>query len=214
LVKAQLIDNRLDFSITYSYGKLYGQEAFNKENYIFPSLYPNYKGITGYSLKGIFKARDIFSFGLDVKNLSTTNWISKDYDDFNDSKTKLISFSPLIRVHNKFHKSGLLNRFSVFIECGPSIGYAKLMLSRPIFHIQAIHGDVSSDPLTSGDLFLGINASTGITYRLNQDFSICLGYSQSYNRVSSGFYMDKIIHYSEIDVGVIMKFNKNKYYYY
>jgi len=125
------------------------------------------------------------------------------------------SITPLFRVHNKFNENGLSNKLLLFIEFGPSIGFSNLTLSKPLFLIQTNANNIRPQiPMSESDLFAGIMGDIGAEYSFTQSLGLSLSYSYNIDWVSSKFYNDKLLMNSLINIGLVMRFNKNKYFYY
>lgn len=213
VVQAQLIENRLNIYLSYSIGRFSGSETINESNYITPSLYSNYNKLAGFSVKAVINSKDFLSFGINYDYQSANEWTSSNYSDFDGSESQMHSITPLIRLHNKFNENGLSNKLLLLIECGPTIGFSNLSLSKSLFEIQTNEGN-SIPPMSDNNFIAGLKGTLGFEYSFAQSMGIFLSYSYNMNWVSSKFYNDKSIKNSLINIGLVMKFNKNKYFYY
>lgn len=211
--QAQLIENKLNIYLSYSIGNFLGTETLNEDNYITPSLYSNYNKLTGFSVKGVINSKDFLSFGINYDYQSANEWTSSNYSDFDGSKIQIHSITPIIRVHNKFNENGLSNKLLLLIECGPTIGFSNLSLSKSLFEIQTNESN-SIPPMSDNNFIAGLKGTLGFEYSFVQSMGIFFSYSYNMNWVSSKFYDDKSIKNSLINIGIVMKFNKNKYFYY
>jgi hypothetical protein len=213
LTQAQLIENRLNIYLSYSVGSFSGSETINEDNYIAPSLYPNYNKLSGFSVKGLINSGKYLSYGINYDYLSAHEWTSSNYSDFGGSEIQLHSITPLARFHNKFMGSGLSNRLLVFIECGPTIGFSDLVLARSLFEIHTNEYN-STPPMSDRNVFTGFKGNIGIDYSFAQCMGFFVSYSYRMDWVSSKLYDDDTIKCSLINAGLIMKLKKNKYLYY
>jgi len=214
IVHAQLIDNKLNIYLSYSVGSFWGSETINEDNYITPSLYSNYNNLSGFSLKGLVNAKDILSFGANFDYQSANNWNSSNYVDYENSEVQLYSITPLARIHNKFKEKGLFNRLKIYGELGPTIGISSLSLSQSLYNIRTDDNNDFSHPMKDGNIFLGLKGAVGFEYSFTQSFGCFLSYSYNLNWISSKFYNDKNLKSSIINVGLVVKLKKNKYFYY
>lgn len=213
LAQAQLIENRVNIYLSYSIGSFLGSETINEDNYIAPSLYPNYNKLSGFSVKGLINSGKYLSYGINYDYQSAREWTSSSYSDFGGSEIQLHSITPLIRIHNKFMGSGLSNRLHLFIECGPTIGFSNLVLSRSLFEIHTNEYN-STPPMTDSNAFTGLKGNIGLDFSFAQSMGFFLSYSYSMDWVSSKLYDDNTMKSSLINAGLILKLNKNKYFYY
>lgn len=210
---SQLISNKYNIYFGYSIGNFLGTGTINEDNYISPSLYPNYNKLAGFSVKGLINFKEYLSYGVNYNYQSANEWTSSNYSDFEGSEIQLHSITPLIRIHNKFKENGLSNKVLLFIECGPTIGFSNLALSKSLFEIQT-NENISTPPMSDNNLFIGLKGTIGLEYSFAQSLGFFLSYSYNIDRVSSKLYNDNNIKSSLINVGLVMKFNKNKYFYY
>ncbi len=210
---AQLISNKYNIYLSYSVGSFSGAETINEVNYITPSLYTNYNELTGFSVKGLINSEEYLSYGINYDYQSAYEWISSNYFDFENSETHLHSITLLIRVHNKFKENGLSNKLLLFFECGPTIGFSNLVLSKSLFEILPYENN-STPPMSDNNFITGLKGILGLEYSFTQNVGFFYGYSYNMNWVSSKLYNDKSFMNSLINIGLVVKLNKNKYFYY
>lgn len=211
---SQLISNKYNIYFSYSFGNFLGAETINEDNYITPSLYSNYSKLSAFSVKGLLNSKEYLSYGINYDYQSAYEWTSSNYSDFENSEIKLHSITPLVRFRNKFSEMGFSNRFIAYGEIGPTIGLSSLSLSQSLFDIRIDDNNSLSHPLKDENIFWGIKGTIGLEYSFIQSIGCFLSYSYNMNWVSSKYFNDKTFKTSFINVGVVMKFNKNKYFYY
>ncbi len=212
-VNAQLIDNKFNIYVSSSLGKFIGGETIKENNYITPSLYSNYRNIFGFSIKGFRNFKENYGYGVNYEFLYGNDWNSTNYTDFDESKIHLHTITPFFRIHNKFRSNGPFNKLHLFIDCGPSVGFANLSLSKTLFEIQTEETN-SNSPMLDNSFLTGIKGYAGVEYSFSQSLGLFISYSFSKDWVSSKFYNDKSIKSSLVHFGLVMKFSKNKYFYY
>ena len=214
VTRAQLIDNKFNIYISSSLGNFMGAKTINEDNYITPSLYSNYKNFFGFSIKGMINSREIISYGLNYDYQSANGWTLSNYTEFENSEIQLHTITPLIRIHNKFKEQGFFNKIQIYLEIGPTIGISNLTLSQTLFDVQSNDGSDFSYPMKDSNTFWGIKGTIGVEYSFIQDFGLFFSYANNINWISSKLYNDNTFSYSSINVGLIVKFIKNKYFYY
>ncbi len=213
VVHAQLIDNKLNIYSSYSFGNFMGSKTINEDNYIAPSLYPNFNSVSGFSLKVVMNSKDYLSFGMNYDYQFADQWNLSDYSDFKDAEIHLHSVTPLVRIHNKFNDKGILNRLQFFLECGPTIGISSLNFSQPLFEIQPNENNISP-PMSDHNFFGGLKGTIGMECSFTQRLGLFFSYSYDMDWVSSKLHSDNLMKCSTVNVGLVLKFNKNKYFYY
>ena len=211
---AQLISNKFNISLSYSFGSILGTETVNEDNYITPSLYSNFKNLSGFSFKGLINSKDYISYGINYDFQSANEWTTPNYTDFKNSEIHLHTITPLVRFHNKFSEMGFSNHFIAYGELGPSIGISRLILSQSVHDIRTDDNNSLSHPMKDENIFWGFKGSIGLEYSFTQSIGFFLSYSYNMNWVSSKYYNDKTLKSSFINVGFVIKFSKNKYFYY
>jgi len=210
---AQFIDNKLDLSMGYGPGKFGGDEMLNVDGFIAPALYSNFDNSYGISIKMIFLKKQRLSFGASMNYVSGSEWNTDEYADYLNSKVVLFSFSPIVQIHNKPVASGFLNRFTIYFDAAPTIGFSKTSLSNPLFDIY--NGDyLIQQPSGSSDLFYGLRGALGIQGSITQTLGLFLESSAGYYRVNSGLYSDNHFINYRLEAGLTVKLIKNQRYYY
>jgi len=211
--EAQVIDNKVNIYAEYIIGIFHGKELIEEKNFIYPSLYNNLKDIDGISLKWLYKNHQHISLGINVILLQASNWEYTGHSEYHGSKIKMQSISPTIQFHSKFSETNIFNRGRVFIEIGPTVGLSKLTLSNPLFDIQN-EKDAVSIPMKSNDIFYGLTGNVGLEWAITQLIGIYITYSLQFNWVTSKLYNDNQFTSSQLGIGIIMKFKKDKRYFY
>lgn len=210
---AQIIENKMDLSLSYGVGKFGGAEMINEDEFIAPALYSNFGNIYGISAKMILLKKQLLSFGASLNYTSGSEWRTGQLTDYLNSKIALFSFSPIVQLHNRPSESGFLNRFTIYLDAAPTIGFSKLSLSNPLFDIYS--GDyLIQAPSESSDLFYGLRGALGIQGSLNQRFGLFLESSAGYYLVNSALYTDSHFITYRLEAGLIIKFFKDHRYYY
>lgn len=212
-VRAQIIDNDLDFNIGAGVGKFGGSSIINDNGFVAPSLYDNFKNLYLASLKGILMKKRFLDLGASLNIAAASGWEKESYTDYSNSRILIFGLNPLVRIHNPTKDYGLLNRLKFFVETGPEIGFSKLSLSTPLFDIQSNDNPVSQ-PDGSSDLFYGLKSSVGIEALVNQTLGAYIRYSYGYFSVSSKLYADTRFSDQNIEAGVVFKLKKDKRFFY
>ncbi len=215
MVEGQRIDNRINIGLSRSHGNLAGAEVLKDGNFIAPSLFGNYKVFAGAALKGLVKVSAHLSLGMQYDLQTATNWSSQKYDDFNNAKARLHSITPLVRIHNRFKSQGFANKVQLFIEAGPTVGYTKLILEDPVFEVK-LNKPNWRGPVAVLDrsIFGGFKGSAGAEYSIHQSFGLFAHYTYSRQWTGSVFYIDRSIESSMVHIGLTLKLNKDKHFYY
>jgi hypothetical protein len=209
---AQSIDNKINLYFGYSFGGFLGKEIIKEGNFISPALYPNYKHLEGFSFKVLDKINPYLSLGLDFANSSSSMWESQEYNDYLNSKIQLYSLCPTIQLHNKFKKTGVLNRIKLFIDIAPTVGLSKLTLINPLFDIQS-RDKAISQPKNSLDPFYGVKGNIGLGLAIRQAIGLYVIYSLNHNWITSKLYNDNHFSSSLLGFGAVIRFKKDKYYF-
>jgi hypothetical protein len=210
---AQWIDNKLNIYLEFNRGSYYGKEMANEDNFICPSLYANYKNLYGYSLKGLAKAGQFCSVGLEVNYSNASNWELEGYSDYSSSTIEGYSLSPKFQIHTRFKETGLFNKIRFLIEVGPEIGISELYLVNSIFDIQGKYQDITQ-PMNVNNPYFGVKGSAGFEMTINNLIGLSVTYTRQYEWVESKFYQDKNISDSRFDIGIFFRFKKNKRLFY
>lgn len=210
---AQVIGNKLNVYIGYNIGSFPGQSMVKEDKFLAPSLYPNYKILSGFSLKGLSRYNQFYSVGLALDMQQASNWETEEYIDYSNSTLELYSISPVFQLHNRFPEIGLLNRLKVFLEAGPSLGLSRLSLAQPLFDIRK--GTIEVEPpMKSNDFFLGIKGGAGVEFIISKALGMYLVYAYQHKWGSSLLYHDKKFTASGITFGIFARLKKDKRYFY
>jgi hypothetical protein len=210
---AQFIENRFNFYLSWASGNFYGKKVLHEGSFIAPSLYSGYNSLNGVNIKALYKIAPGMSIGaaLDYKDASA--WQSIMYTDYNGSKTSLYSILPVIHIHNRFSEKSPFNRFTAIVEFSPSFGFSEFTMSQPIFDIY-VGGSEVPQSMVKTDLFYGFGGSIGIEYSINQVIGLSLDTSVYKSFIQSKLYNDPQFLYIQLRFGAIIKFKKDKRYYY
>lgn len=211
--EAQFIDNKLDISVGYIHSSFFEDNLISENGFITPSIYSNMNDNLGFSIKASYKIKPNLSIGIGISDITLTNWSNSEYDNYNESTLVNYLIQPSIQLHNKFVESGIFNRIRIFVEACPIVGITKLELANPIFDIQSSTGE-QTGPMSSSDFIYGIKGGIGIEYSINQEFGIFCNYGISQNWVNSKLYNDNSVLSSTLELGLVLKFYKNKRFYY
>jgi hypothetical protein len=209
---AQLLDNKINMYIGYNTGAFLGKESVNKGSFIFPSLYSNFHDLMILSFKTIVKGNQYYSFGVGFNNLYASGWETDKSQIYNNSMIKQYSLSPIIQIHNKYEETGIFNRITGFFEIAPTIGLSNLTLEYPLFDIQDQNGNISQ-PMSSYDIFYGIKCDVGFNLAITRAFGIYFAYSIQHNWINSKLYNDNQFSSSQLGLGLVIRFEKDKRYY-
>jgi hypothetical protein len=209
----QLIDNKINIYIGYNSGLYFGNESVKASGFHYPSLFSNYNNLNELSFKMLEKRKNIYSIGLGLKALASSGWEDEESTLYNDSKILQFSMSPIIQIHTKYAESHIFNRLKIFFEIAPVIGLSEITLGHPLFDIQGLNGSV---PWLSNsrEIFYGINGDAGIELSITGSLGVYLSCSGQLSRINPKLYNDRIFSYSCIGSGLILRFQKNKRFYY
>ena len=210
---AQIIENKISISLGYETAKFFGKTLMNDKNFKYPSLFANYKKVSGISCKGLIKLDPYIILGAGLNYIQASAWNTSRYKDYIDSKIELYSLSPVIQIHNKYFENGFSNKLRVLLEIGPTFGKAKISLEKPIFDIEN-EGQTVTHPLKSSDLFYGLRGGLILELTLNQAFGIYFENSVNHNWVSSKLYNDKHFTGYHLGLGLILRLGKDKRFFY
>jgi hypothetical protein len=210
---AQVIDNKFNVYFEYNSGGFIGSEMIDEDNFIYPSLYANYKNLNGYATKGLVKIGSICSIGLEGDYFKASNWELYGYEDYTNSTTIQYSFSPKVQIHTPFKETGLFNRIRAIIEIGPVAGISELNLANPLFDVEM--EDISfPSAMKTTDQYYGIKGSAGLELNISNSLGLYATYTRQYYRIGSKFYQDKNSSSYWFDLGIFLRLNKNKRLFY
>lgn len=209
---AQFLENKLNVHAGCSVGFFQGNSAMEKDNFRFPTLYPNLKNLNGYSFKALYTVHDHLSVGVGMTNMRASKWSFNSQEVYSGSEVTLGSGAALFQFHNKARETGVFNRIKYFLELAPTLGAAKLTLAENIFAVE--DGRTIEPPASSMDKYYGIGASLGIEYGVTQLVGINADYSFAYNWIKSSLYVDERFSFSQVTLGIYVKLLKEKRYFY
>lgn len=210
---SQFVDNKTNIYVGLGSGVYHGKNKYHYDEFIFPSLYNNFKNIQNTSLKGIFKKHKYLCIGIGADILIASNWLLVNNDYYDNSKIRQYSISPVFQIHNEFMQIGILNIFKSYVEVNPMIGISNFKL---INHIVEVENEIQEIilPYTTYNLLVGISTNVGIEMKLSKDIGIFLEYSLNYGFAKSNLFLDKDFLNSQICFGLFLRFKKDKLYYY
>lgn len=213
LLKAQLIDNKLNLYAGYTLGSFHGSPIYQEDNFEHPSFYTNLQNLKGLSLKSLYIVGNQFGVGFYFQSLNGTDWLMSEQEEYINSQVNLVSILPMIRLQNKTAEEGIRNRLTAFIELGPSFGNSSTELNKEMFDVT--NGDyLNHIQMQGSDQYIGIQGSIGVEFALAQFIGIYSSYSLTYNWIESQFYPDENFAHSQITIGLFAKILKDKRYYY
>jgi hypothetical protein len=210
---AQLLDNKVNLSIGYGRGAFHGNKIIKEGSFISPSLYSNYNELMELSFKVLMKRNKHYSLGLGFNNLHASGWKNDKSQIYNGSRMEQNSISPIMQIHNKYSENGILRRIRVFLEIAPAIGFSGLNLANSIIEIQGNSGMVSQ-PMSRHDIFFGIQGNTGFELSVTRDAGFYVLYSYNQNWIKSKLYNDNNFSFSALGLGLVIRFKKDKRFYY
>ena len=213
-VQAQIIENKLDVSFGYGTGDFQGGKLYRDGVFSAPSLFSNYEQFQSHSLKCLRKVHPNFSIGLGADVTFGDDWNLNYYTDYNTSRVSLFDLYPIFRVQNRYEQHGLFNRLKCFAELSPVFGQSRYQIQNQ----QSYELNVEDEDVTewkSVDYYYGIKGVIGIDYSFNDYFGFFCSYALKYNRVSSPtLYVDDHFYYTQLSVGLTLKLQMNKRYFY
>lgn len=211
--EAQFISNKINIYAGYETGGFHGNKTIHENNFIYPSLYPNFNTLDGISLKVRYNYNLHLSFGIAFSYLQASNWEYPDSMLYQGSEVTLQSLSADIQLHTKLSETGIWNRIRLLLEISPTFGISRLSLTNLLFDIQQGNNSISQ-PKGSNDLYYGLKGTLGVEVTLNQVTSVFFDYSYGYYLVSSNLYSDNHFTNYIIEAGIVIKLRKNKRYFY
>jgi hypothetical protein len=153
------------------------------------------------------------SYGLSMTLLQASDWKFADRLDFEGSKIKMKSISPVIQFHNRYAVSNFFNRSKLFLEIAPVIGLFNVALSDSLFQIKSSNNRVIP-PKNSHNMFFGIKSSIGLEWSVTQTVGLVFAYSLQYNRTKSILYNENHFTGSLLNLGILLKLRRDKHYFY
>jgi hypothetical protein len=213
IIKAQLIDNKINIYVGYHQGSFIGKEMINEGSFIFPALYSNYSSLSGFSIKALIKKDNFLSMGLGIGNTKASGWKNQNSVVYSNSSINQYSFSPTLQIHNRYKETGILNRIRVLSEIAPNLGVLELSLVEPLFDIPVLHGTVAQ-PMRSREFFYGLRGTISMELVVTRWLGIYFLYSLEHNQIESLLYHDKKFTSSYIGFGSVIRLNNNKRFYY
>lgn len=210
---AQQLENKLNIYFGYTTGTFLGCKTITEGNFTYPSLYGNMGGVTGYTIKSLYRYKPHLSIGLGFEKIVSSRWQNPTYSDYNDVGVTLYALHPTLQLHTPQAKAGLRNWIKAFIEVKPSVGTSKVIFEKPIFDVVSLTESVSQ-PSETNNIFFGIGSSVGLEVTPTNYLGIFASYSYSNDKVASKFYIDTHITTTQLTVGLFVKFLKNKRFIY
>ena len=212
---SQLIDNRLNVSVSYRNTLSIGSEFTKQDNFIYPSFYSNFNNSNTISINGIYAIYPHFSVGMAVDFTRLTNWqLSEEYENYMDSKVSQTSIMPMFQYNTKYRERGIFNKVQLSVQLNPALGRSTINLKYPTFVIVPDLPGETTPPLNSKDFFAGIEGSAGISYNITNYFGANLRLGSRKCWTSSILHTDQNIHTVFVEFGVYVRFMKNKRFLY
>jgi len=205
---SQLFEDKTNFYISYERGLFLGNELFNDHGTISPSFYSNLTSNNGLMVKDIFNLSPLFSAGIKLGFLTSTDWKSNKYISYNGSKSAIINFQPVIQIHNKFQKNGLYNRLKVYGEVSPVIGFSMISIKNNLFDISDTKLD--NDTFSSNDLIFGLEAGVGCEYAFTNKTGAFINMSVQEGFINTPYFLDNRYTLLGLNVGVRINISKVK----
>jgi hypothetical protein len=155
----------------------------------------------------------MLGIGAGLDYLYASDWESEHYEDYEGSRVRHCTISPVFQIHNRLSETGVLNRLSFTFEIAPGMGLSKLELENSLFDVQPEIPYLSL-PLNSDDIFFGIRGSAGAGLMITNLFGSYINYSISNNWITSKLYNDKHFTTSYLDFGIFIKIMNDKHFMY
>lgn len=210
---AQFIEGRINLYAGYSMGAYHGESLIDEDDFITPALYPNFRGMNGWMIKGLAGVNEYFRIGAGFDHVKALRWEYPEEMDYEGSEVVMNGYSLIVQFRTRLARAGFLDHVSAFAELAPVVGTARLMLSNPLFDIEK-NDDPAEQPMECSDLFTGGKGSAGFEFSLTGSLGFYLYYSFSYLQVDSKLYHDDRIVSSQLNAGFFVRLLKNKRYFY
>ena len=210
---SQLLDNKINLYFCYGNGIYHGKQYIQKNSFIYPSLYNNFQNIENKSIKGVIQKNKYLCIGISAEILTAKNWLLDNNFYFTSSYIYQHSISPIIQFHNKFAKTGTLNRYKFYAGINPKIGLSNFQLIDHIIHIEKNSQEITP-PSTTINLLLGLSTTAGIEIKVKQFLGIFLEYSLNYGFAKSNLFLDNDFLNSQINFGLFFRLKKDKLFFY
>ncbi|MDX2443916.1 MAG: hypothetical protein QNK30_08965 [Bacteroidales bacterium] len=211
--RSQLIDNNINFFLSYSAGSFLGEEMTIEDNFNYPALFSNFQDVSGYKIQVLVKKGNHLSYGAGMELMEASDWVLPGHTDFRDSRMTLYSLSPEIKIHTGFQTQGIFNRLRLYGSLAPSFGVILLNLAESPFEIQGTD-TLQSTFLENRELFAGFSGSMGMEYALSQGIGLFIEYSQHFSWASSLVFQESAFFRSQVQFGLMIRILKDKRYYY
>ena len=214
LLKAQSltsIDCKLDVAISYRTNVFVGSKEITKDKITATSLYANFDRSRSFAFKALMKYNRFFSLGglLDYNKIGEWSMAEGDYSRiysyvYKNSTAAVVTAGPSFALHTPFLSHGNLNVLSFSLQFSPLVGLSKVDLDRSPM-LDDYHGEKSST-----DWVLGQEVVVGIQTRPDSywGFFVNCGFKACW--VDSKLYNDPYFMSRFIEVGILVRFLKDK----
>lgn len=209
---SQLLEDKTNLYIGYQRGLYLGNEQFNSQGTIAPSFYSNLLSNNGIVLKDIINLSPLFSAGIKLGFLASTNWENNNYISYKGAKSSTINLQPIIQIHNQFEKSGLNNRLKMYAEILPVIGLSMINIKNNLFDIS--NPEFHTGTFTSSTLIYGLEASIGCEYAFTNKIGAYINLSLQEGFINTPLFLDNRYTLLGFNVGARLNISKVKRYNY
>lgn len=212
LCNGQMTDNRMNISAGYHRGAFHGNSSVQNGSFLYPAFYSNLANLNGIWMKAFYKAGVYISPGLKIDGSNASGWKYDNNPEYSTASVGLFSIAPVLQFHTRHFHKGFFNRGKIFAEISPAIGISGFTSSDEVFQVRGVQ-EIST-PVESKDFFYGISGSSGVEWSLSQATGIMMSYSLHHNRVSSILYSEKYFTAWQLNIGIVFKLKKDKYFLY
>jgi hypothetical protein len=204
----QLLEDKANFYIAYQSGCFAGSETFNDQGTISPSFYSNLNTNHGLVIKELLRLTPNTGIGVKLGFLSSTNWHSENYTSYNDSKSTMLNFHPVLRVNSRFRKNELYNRLKLYGEISPFVGWSMLSIKNNMFDINGF--EIFVETFDSNNIISGVEAGVGCEYAFTNKTGAFIDFSVQEGFVNSPFFLDSNYTLITLNIGVRISCSKIK----
>ncbi len=204
----QLLEDRTNFYVGYQSGLFIGNELLNDHGTVFPSFYSNLSSNNGLVVKYSFKLSSFLSGGIKLGALNAKNWQSDNYTSYNNSKFTMITFQPIIQVHNKFQETKIFNKLKVYGEISPVLGWSILNIKNNIFDIYGF--SINNNTFDDREFVYGIETSIGCEYAFTNKIGVFFNLSAQEEFINSSFFLDDRYTLIGFNLGIKLNISKVK----
>lgn len=209
-VQAQWVDHSIEIYGTYGVSSPNGEKSIADNEFVLPSFYNNFNEATSITLGATYKILPYLSVGLEYNKMTLNDWSNDESSLFNNAEAAIVSLGPVLMFHSGSKKKEITKRFKFFVLAIPLI----LRLENT-FQTRFLSGGPAADitEIESRDLRYGIRITPGIMYSINPKISVQIRSNITYSKVQGDLFNDSYLLFPRNEIGLVLKFNKDKRFY-